>query len=161
MQKVLLKASLLVFVLGACTSSPRTSFNEAEVKEEIATRFGAFVTAMNALSTDELKTFYSNDPQFYWTEDGQIQYADKETLVASLDGLIQSLKTTDLKVLKTRVDILNGTSAMLFAEYEQAMEMQSGFSFQINGAMTVLLQKEEGIWRFLVGHSSTKKQRGG
>lgn len=156
------KALLLAVIAGlaACNPTAEPSIDKEEVTRVIAARFESFVTSMNRLSTEELKEFYSDDPRFYWTEDGRLQYADKETLVASLTGLVQSLKSTNLKVLRTQIDLLHGESAMLFAEYEQDVVMQSGFEFEINGAMTVLLQKEEGVWRFLIGHSSTKKQRG-
>lgn len=148
-----------VYITG-CTNTARTPIDKEGITLEISTVFSSFVSAMNSLSTDQLKNFYSNDSRFFWTEDGQIQYPDKASLTASLGGLMQSLKSTDLKVLELKIEVLDQKSAMLFAEYEQTLTMQSNFGFEINGAMTVLLQKEEGDWKFLIGHSSTQKQRG-
>ncbi len=156
-----LVTALLILGVTACNKSSNVSLEKQALAEEISTRFDAFVNHMNALEAEELKDFYSDDPRFYWVEDGQVQYANKVTLVASLDGLVDMLASSDMKVLKTKVDVLSESSAMLYAAYEQAMTMTAGGGFDINGAMTVQLQKEEGIWRFLIGHSSTKKQRGG
>lgn len=154
-------ALLIIVSLAGCSSSTEKSIDKEGIADEIATSFSSFVGAMNRLSIDELKEFYSDDPRFYWTEGGRIQYADKASLTASLDGLVQSLKSSDLKILQTKIEVLDEKSVILFAEYEQALVMQSDFGFVIDGAMTVLLQKKEGQWKFLIGHSSTKKQRGG
>lgn len=161
--KNVLGALLITVLLGfsSCENWAGVTLDKVGLTNEIEERFSAFVNHMNKLDAEELKDFYSNDDRFYWVEDGQIQYENKSTLAASLDGLVGMLSSSDMKVLGTRVEVISESSAMLFAEYEQAMTMTSGGGFDINGAMTVQLQKEEGIWRFLIGHSSTKKQRGG
>lgn len=146
--------------LMSCGTESTEILDKIALTKEVEVRFGAFVNHMNSLETEQLKDFYSDDPRFYWVEDGQVQYANKTTLSASLEGLVGSLKSSDMKVLGTKVEVFGNESAMIYAEYEQAVMMESGFGFDINGAMTVLLQKEAGIWRFLIGHSSTKKQRG-
>ncbi|MEO9805209.1 MAG: nuclear transport factor 2 family protein [Reichenbachiella sp.] len=151
---------ILILAMSAC-EKPKNSYDKEKIAIQVADRFESFVMSMNELSGEELSTFYSDDPRFYWVEDGRIQYANKEALMVALTGLVQSLKSTNLEILKSEVEVLDEGSVMLFAEYEQVAEMKSGFSFNINGAMTVLLQKEQGVWKFLVGHSSSKKQRGG
>lgn len=152
---------IFTFIALGLLVSCQPGFDNDKVKTEIEDRFEAFVTDMNTLSVEELRDFYSDDARFYWVEDGQIQYSNKQVLFQSLTGLLQSLKSSNMKMLKLKVEVLDAESAILYAEYEQAMALKSGFTFDINGAMTVLLQKEEGVWRFLTGHSSSKKQRGG
>lgn len=151
---------ILILAMSAC-EKPKNSYDKEKIAIQVADRFESFVMSMNELSGEELSTFYSDDPRFYWVEDGRIQYANKEALMVALTGLVQSLKSTNLEILTSEVEVLDEGSVMLFAEYEQVAEMKSGFSFNINGAMTVLLQKEQGVWKFLFGHSSSKKQRGG
>ena len=151
---------LLTFIaFSSCNSGGELSFDKAGLTKEIESRLDAFVNHNNKLETESLKDFYSDDERFYWVEDGQVQYPNKEILAASLEGLVSMVSGIDMKVLNRRIEILNATSAMIFLEYEQAMTMASGGGFSIDGAMTVLLEKEAGIWRFLVGHSSTKKER--
>jgi len=150
---------VLIITISSCGAKTSNSNKEILVKE-VQERFNAFVSGMNQLDGEALLDFYSDDERFYWVEDGKIQYATKEALSASLNGLVGMLSSSNMNVLKSRVEVINETTALCYAEYEQAMVMSSGGGFAINGAMTVLMQKEEGVWRFLIGHSSTKKERG-
>ncbi|OEK00181.1 hypothetical protein BFP97_01025 [Roseivirga sp. 4D4] len=151
---------VLMIAITSCASKAPSYFDKDALANEIQQRFNAFVTGMNKLDGEALLDFYSNDERFYWVEDGKIQYANKEALAASLNGLVGMLSSSNMNVLKTRVEVTSETTALCYAEYEQAMVMSSGGGFDINGAMTILMQKEAGVWRFLIGHSSTKKERG-
>lgn len=151
---------ILVVTLMSCNTEGTESIDKTALTEEIKNRLDAFVGHNNNLEVESLKDFYSNDERFYWVEDGQVQYPNKKVLLASLEGLVGMISDSDMRILNTKIQVMNATSAMIFLEYEQAMTMSSGGGFDINGAMTVLMQKEAGIWRFLIGHSSTKKQRG-
>lgn len=160
MKNLITTILLLIFIGLISCNSDESAYNEAELVEEIEQRIDAFIELNNKLEGVALKSFYSDDERFYWVEDGKVQYPNKEVLVASLEGLVGMISNIDMKMLNRRVQVMNATSAMIFLEYEQAMTMSSGGGFNIDGAMTVLLQKEDGVWRFLIGHSSTKKERG-
>ncbi|MBO3698173.1 DUF4440 domain-containing protein [Roseivirga sp. E12] len=151
---------LLIMALASCGPKAISDFDTEALTNEIQQRFDAFVGNMNSLDGQALSDFYSDDERFYWVEDGKVQYANKEALAASLNGLVGMLSSSKMDVLETRVEVTGKSTALFYAEYEQALTMSSGGGFEINGAMTILMQKEEGVWRFLVGHSSTKKERG-
>lgn len=151
---------LLIFFVISCTANVPDTPDEEQIKKEIQGRYDDFVGHMNRLEIQALTDFYSNDDRFYWVEDGKIQYATKEALTASLKGLVDMLSSSKMDLFSTRIEVTNESSALLYAEYEQRLTMSSGMGFDINGAMTILMQKEDGIWRFLIGHSSTKKERG-
>lgn len=162
MKKSLNLIPFLAFMsLASCSSENEASYDVVQLTNEIESRIDAFVDNNNQLMGEALKDFYSNDEKFYWVEDGKVQYPNKEVLTASLEGLVAVISASDMKILNRRIQVMNANSAMVFLEYEQAMTMTSGGGFNINGAMTVLLEKEENVWRFLIGHSSTKKERGG
>lgn len=153
---------VLAFIgLVSCNAGNESLYDETKLIEEVENRMNAFVAHNNKLEGESLKDFYSSDERFYWVEDGKVQYPNTEVLMTSLGGLVAMVSTSDMVILNRSIHVMNASSAMVFLEYEQAMTMASGGGFSINGAMTVLLQKEEGTWRFLIGHSSTKKQRGG
>lgn len=160
MKSIIRTLFVLAFAgFASCNSNGTVSYDKAGLTKEIESRMDAFVSHNNKLEAESLKDFYSDDEKFYWVEDGQVQYANKDILVASLEGLVGMVSSVDMKILNRRIQLLSATSAMVFLEYEQAMAMSSGGGFSIDGAMTVLLQKEDGVWRFLIGHSSTKKER--
>ncbi|OEJ99813.1 nuclear transport factor 2 family protein [Roseivirga misakiensis] len=159
--KHLLKSVVAIILLMTIACSPQEEkvVNTDKITKEVQARMDAFVASNNNMDLDALKGFYSNDESFYWVEDGKIQYANKQVLEASLSGLVGMVSSVNMKILNQRIKVVSDESAIAFLEYDQAMAMSSGGAFNINGAMTVLLQKEEGVWRFLIGHSSTKKER--
>lgn len=160
MKKALLLLSLVY--LSACTEGGASEMvNKAEVTEEVEARLEAFVIALNSGDATGLLDFYSKNERFYWVEDGQITYPDHATLAASIKGLYTSLESAEMRVLERKVEVLDHNRANIYSEYEQDLKMKSGYAFSINGAMTALMEKEQGVWRYLIGHSSTKKQRGG
>lgn len=159
------KAVFLLFALvclSACTEGGASEMvNKAAVTEEVEARLEAFVNALNSGDATGLLDYYSQSERFYWVEDGQITYPDHATLAASLEGLYTSLESADMRILDRRIEVLNNDRVNIYTEYEQDLKMKSGYGFSINGAMTVLMEKEEGVWRYVIGHSSTKKERGG
>lgn len=152
---------ILLLGLSGCTEVTQSVSDKQALTSEIAQRLDSFVVSMNRLSEVELEDFYSDDPSFYWIEDGHLRYPSKENLLGAMTGLIQAANSTNLKILQSKTEILDQSTAMLFIEYEQSISMKSGFELDLDGAMTVLLKKEDGRWNFLTGHSSTKKQRQG
>ncbi len=153
-----LLALILLLSMASCDSkSESVEIDKSAINEEVQARYDVFVALLKSGSTVGVGDFYSDDSRFYWVEDGQVQYPNKTTLMASMNGLFDSVKSMEMRLLGKRVEVFNKHSAMLYVEYEQDMVLTSGFEFSINGAMTAQMQKEEGVWRFLIGHSSTKK----
>ncbi len=149
-----------LIALSACTEGGASEMvNKTKVTEEVEARLDAFGDALNSGDVASLPDFYSKKERFYWVEDGQITYPDHATLAASLEGLFTSLESAEMRVLERRVTVLAHNKASIYTEYEQDLTMKSGYAFSINGAMTALMEKEEGIWRYVIGHSSTKKER--
>lgn len=151
---------ICLIALSACTEGDASEMvNKTKVTEEVEARLDEFKEALNNGDIAVLPDFYSKKERFYWVEDGQITYPDHATLAASLEGLFNSLESTEMRVLERRVTVLAHNKANIYSEYEQDLKMKSGYAFSINGAMTALMEKEEGTWRYVIGHSSTKKQR--
>lgn len=158
MKKVMLLLCLVG--LSACTEGGASEMvDKAEVRAEVEARLRAFSTALNTGDVAALPGFYSKSERFYWVEDGKVTYPDHATLAASLEGLLTALESTEMRVLATRVEVLAHNRASIYSEYEQDLKMKSGYEFSINGAMTALMEKEDGVWRYVIGHSSTKKER--
>ena len=52
-----------------------------------------------------------------------------------------TVKGVDLKVNKTEISVISANSATLYAEYIQVTDLQAGYQFTLDGAMTILLEK--------------------
>jgi hypothetical protein len=161
--KHLLSCALFIcfIVIFSCTQKEEEKIDKDQIAKEVISRYEGFVALLKSGTTEGVENFYSDDNGFYWVEDGQIQYPNKTALLASMDVLFDQVKSMDMRLIGKRVEVFNNNTAMLYVEYEQDMVLTSGFEFSINGAMTAQMQKEKGVWRFLIGHSSTKKERGG
>ena len=153
----------LIVILGcfALSCQTDTTTDYAAIEKEVAARLQAFYDGLTSGSAEALPDFYSSDERFYWVEDGQVTYPNHAALVSSLEGLYGMVASVEARVLERKVEVLDATTAIIYSEYEQDFALKSGFNFSINGAMTATMKKEGDTWRFLVGHSSTKKQRGG
>lgn len=145
--------------LSACSGDVEVVNREA-VTKEVTERMAAFVTAINSGDTEALIDFYSQSERFYWIEDGQVTYPNYKVVADALSGLYTTLESAEMRVLDTKIEVLSSNRVNYYSEYEQDLKMKSGYAFSINGAMTVLMEKEAGVWRFVIGHSSTKKERG-
>lgn len=146
-------------LLLAC-SPVEKSYDSTALEAEINQRLSQFEDLLNDANADALADFYSDDARFYWVEDGVIRYPDKQQLTASMQQFYGMMKASDRQVGEKRINVLDANTAMIYVASKQNIELNSGFQFSIDGAMSVLMKKEEGSWRFLMGHSSTKKPRG-
>ncbi|MEM7372099.1 MAG: nuclear transport factor 2 family protein [Bacteroidota bacterium] len=149
--------SCLLFL--ACSPADNT-YDATVLEGEIHQRLSDFDHLLNAGNAGGLEDFYSDDSRFYWVEDGIIRYPDKQQLTTSMQQFYGMMKSADIQVGEKRIDVLDATTAMIYVPSRQDIELNSGYQFSIDGAMSVLMKKEEGSWRFLMGHSSVKKPRG-
>lgn len=153
---------MFIAILGlwACPSPPQEVLADADsTKVAVQEVFDQYITQLKEQNLSNLDRFFSDDARFYWVEDGQIQYPSPESLIASLSHFLPSLERIDLQVSKSKVDVLGGETALLYAEYTQSVRMKNGLSLEMEGAFSIVLIREAGNWKFLVGHSSTQKPR--
>ena len=121
--------------------------------------FWGYVRDINQQDIESISQYFSDDPTFYWVEDGNKVCPSKATLVESLRGFTSQIEQVSMTIKD--VDILphENTYASLYASYAYQAQFSSGPLIQLDGAMTILLKKEESGWKFLLGHSSTQKER--
>lgn len=134
---------------------------EEEIKIIVDDVISEFEKFENSLSNGDLETiskYYSDDPNFFWVENGGIAYPSGEAARNSIKGFYPSLKLMEFKSLDKKVVPVNESNAMLYVEYEQVLIFPSDQKIDINGAMTILMKKVDEDWTFIVGHSSGKNE---
>lgn len=153
---------VLCLGLGACPMAPsQAPLDLDEAKADVQAVFEQYIAQLNEQDLSNLERFFSEDARFYWVEDGQIQYPSREALIASLGNFLPTLEGLDLQISRSKIDILDPETALLYAEYQQVTRLQNGTRMDWQGAFSILLRRESGTWRFLIGHSSTRKPRAG
>ena len=119
------------------------------------------MTYVNTKGLKGADSFFSSDNRFYWVEDGVMQYPNRDALLSGIEEFYPSVEMINLQPSKTDIEILNSQTATIYVEYKQEIKLKSGYAFTLDGAMTIVMIPEDGSWKFLIGHSSVKKPRGG
>lgn len=136
------------------------SYNAIEITKEVEESFKSYMNHVNTKGIKGVDSYFSKDTRFYWIEDGVMQYPDRESLHKGIEEFYPTVKNVNLKVSKTDIEVINSKNVMLYAEYKEDIVLNSGYEFTLDGAMSILMVPEDGIWKFLIGHSSIKKPRG-
>ncbi len=150
---------LLLFCLSCTTDT--SPIDIQTITTEVKTMVEAYTNHVNNKGLKGVDYYFSKDDRFFWVEDGLMQYPNRESLIKGIEDFYPSVKNVTLKISQTDVQIVNANTVSLFIQYVQDIELHSGFSFTLDGAMTILTIKEGDSWKFLNGHSSIKKPRGG
>ena len=150
---------LLGFLCFSCTEKHK--INVVKTSTEVEAMVKEYTNHVNNSGLKGVEKYFSQDERFYWVEDGIMQYPNWESLLEGIEAFYPTVKHVTLKVFETDVKVINANTVSLFIQYKEDIELNSGFKFTLDGAMTIVTVKENDSWKFLNGHSSIKKPRGG
>ncbi len=152
--------TLILLIPAMAYSQDKLSTRDQSVLESKVTEmFNTYVTHVNTKGLPGVEAFFSKSKDFYWVEDGLLQYPDANSLEAAIAAFAPTVKTVNLEITEFKARILGPTKATVYADFKQDISLESGFSFSIDGIMTIILAKEAEGWKFLSGHSSVEKPR--
>tara|TARA_R110002124_G_scaffold251205_4_gene416418 strand:+ start:1682 stop:2173 length:492 start_codon:yes stop_codon:yes gene_type:complete len=152
---------LLLVTSFSCSEKQKDdSTDPIEITKEIEESFESYVNHVNTKGIKGVDSYFSKDKRFYWIEDGVMQYPNRESLLKGIEEFYPTVSTVSLKVSKTNIEVIDSNNVMLYVEYKEDILLNSGYKFTLDGAMSILMIPEDGIWKFLMGHSSIKKPRG-
>lgn len=154
----LILAALLFF--SSCTNR-EVILDEQAIKQEVNEMFDEYTNYVNTKGLKGVDYYFSKDEHFYWVEDGIMQYSNREALLEGIEAFYPSVTSVDLDIFKKEIAILDTNMVTLYVEYKEDIVLDSGYIVKLDGAMTILTIREDNTWKFLIGHSSIKKQRGG
>ncbi|MFD2589177.1 YybH family protein [Croceitalea marina] len=128
------------------------------IEKEILVEFEKFENSLSNRDLETISKYYSDNPDFFWVENGSIAYPSGAAARNSIKSFYPSLKSMKFKSLDKKVVPINNSNALFYVEYEQVLVFPSDQKIEINGAMTIFMKKEDGAWKFIVGHSSGKPE---
>lgn len=149
-----------IYVLSISSCATNTKIDEEKIEEEVTSVFKQYIATVNSGEILTIPTYFSDNESFYWVEDGFKVYSNKEVMVASLKSFTENATEVSMETEELIITPISNEVASLFTSYNQKMQFASGFELVLEGAITITLKKEEDEWKFLNGHSSTKKPRG-
>lgn len=152
---------LIVVLICLSCAENNSSIDAPTVKGEVEEMLEAYVNQVNTKGLKGIDYYFSKDKRFSWVEDGIMQYPNRESLLEGIEEFYPTVKAVDLKILKQDIVVIDSDLVSVYLEYKERIELKSGYNFTLDGAMTILTIREDKAWKFLIGHSSIKKPRGG
>lgn len=151
-----LTALVVAALASSCGGESELSMSERQrVVDEVtafATTYGA---ALESGDEDAVRRVLVTDGRFGWFEDGAKTYADVDAVVQSLEnlknaGMVLRTEYSDVDVLALTRD-----HAHLSAAFQTHGTMTHGAEFAFDGTVTMLVERTDGAWRVVFGHTST------
>ncbi len=145
-----------IFTMNSCIDK---ELNTQRIPSEVTSVFMEYINDINNGNISKIPAYFSDDTTFYWVEDGLLVYENKQAMTESLEAFIANSSNVSMKIEDLRITPLTTEVATLYAAYVQRIEFNSGFELSLDGAMTIVMNKEGNIWKFVNGHSSIQKER--
>lgn len=147
----------LLMLFGACTSPDPDSPPRFDPAEEVAGFLEDYLAAIDAGDTARISRAYVADGRFVWIEDGGVRYRSPDEILASLAAFpSESSIRTELSGLT--VVPLGVSGAHAWATFTTTVGGGAG-SFSFGGAISFVLEKVDGSWQLVGGHTSSPTGR--
>ena len=96
-----------------------------------------------------------DDPRFRWFEDGLLRYRSGEEIVGALNGFPPGTRI-ETSLSEIEAEWLGAKNITGSAKFRTRVTMP-GQSFEYGGVFTLVVERAEGGWKFLRGHTSTAR----
>ncbi len=127
----------------------------AEIQAEVEALLADFRARMNAGDWESTLDLYADDARFYWMEAGRRTYESKDEIAEALTQFYSSVESVEYTSANPRITILSPRNAVVTSEYTWHVVFGPDQAFGFSGVMTVVLERGDDGWQFLIGHVST------
>ena len=125
--------------------------------DDVRETFAAFRERLDAGDFAGAMGYYADDPRFVWVEDGVVRYRARADVARGFEHL-RLLGAVRFAYGEPAVTLVARDVATLAVTFETSVgDPAHGHAFA--GAMTVTMVRMPAGWRFLAGHSSTRRPR--
>ena len=104
-----------------------------------------------------IRSAYVADARFQWFEEGVLTYRSSGEIVERLSKFPKGTKI-DTKLGDINVRLLTDKLAYGSASFSTKITLPTG-PFEFSGVFTMLLEQDDGRWKFVSGHTSTVRSR--
>lgn len=152
--------ALVAATLGACARPGPVAFTDAHkaaMTDSVTQFFTAYGTAMRDRDWDTLTKLYADDPRFHWVEDGVLRATSQADIAKEYAGIGAGLDSLPATFQAPVVTPLAPGVAAFTVAYTMTMYRKGGVAVPLAGITSGTLLHTSGGWRFLNGHSSTRR----
>ncbi len=154
--KAVTVSSLLA--LAACNPFPSTSTTTTGATVdtgEVRSAVEGYAAKFNAHDAAGAAAIYVEDPAFHWVESGRLSYATRDAAVKGLSDFLTGFPESRLEFHNIRVDAVGDGVAVATVDFRQTVAANGQTALAFEGIMTLTMVKRDGVWKVVVGHSST------
>lgn len=175
MSRFRLHPLVLLLALGACAApgdqgdaapapSEATRLSDAHriaIADSVRLTLDNFVRAVGAMDPEAIATYYADDPDMRWIEDGEVAYRSPREVAEAIRQLSQTMSATSLTYDGTEIVPVAPGVAVVVTGFAQQFTTLGGETGGFAGAITAVMVNRGGLWLFLSGHTSSAGNRAG
>ena len=143
--------------LAAQEKSNRPPVPVDNFKVEIKDFLDEWNTAIAKGDAAAIRSAYVADARFQWFEDGVLTYRSSGEIVDKLRQFPKGTKI-DTRLSDINIRLLTDKLAYGNASFSTKIALPTG-PFEFSGVFTMLLERHDGQWKFVSGHTSTVRSR--
>lgn len=142
--------------LAACTA-PGTSLtveHRRAMIDSVQHVVEAWRTAINRRDDRAVASFYANDPDFRWFEDGQLTFHSAREIGDSMKAMLGASSIISFTLTDPEVTPVAPGVAEVSAAFTERLTDSASRTIGFAGAVTLTAVHGDSGWKFLVGHTS-------
>jgi ketosteroid isomerase-like protein len=166
-------AAATVVALFACTGSPNGEGSAAApveavrldderrimIADSVRRTLEGFAQVVQSMNAEEIASFYADDPDMHWIEDGEVVYRSPRDVAAAIRELGTTMTIGRLMYDGTEVNAVAPGVAIVMTGFAQQFTTLSGETGGFAGVITAVMVHRGGRWLFLSGHTSSAGNR--
>ena len=142
----------------ACAATVQKRSSEA-ARSEVHQAFNEFSESVKRNDWGRAAAFYSDDPEFSWVEDGHERYTSAAQVAASLKTLAGYGAAVEIAYAPPKIRMLDSRTARIVSDFSMTIGDPNSGGFSTSGAFTGGMVRQDAGWRFVAGHSSTRRPK--
>jgi ketosteroid isomerase-like protein len=147
-------ATLLLTAACAAPTVKLTVEHRRAMIDSVQTALDSWRADVNGKRFGQAATFYSNDADFRWYEDGQLKYRSGREVGDSMRAMTGVLQTMSFTLIEPDITPLAPGVAAISTAFVQKLTDTAGQTMGYAGAITATMIDSDSGWKFLVGHTS-------
>ena len=131
-----------------------TTAHRQAIVDSVQVMLTAWRDAFNARDFARAASFYSNDAEFRWYENGELKFRSGAELGDTMKAEGPAFRALAMSLVNTQITPLAAGAAEVSTGFDEKITDTTGRTIGFVGAVTMTAVHGDSGWRFLVGHTS-------
>jgi ketosteroid isomerase-like protein len=147
---------LALAVLCGCraASTRLTVEHRSAIVDSVQAVLTTWSDAFNAKDFARAASFYSNDPEFRWFENGELKFRSGKEIGDTMKAEAPGFRALALALIEPQITALAPGVAEVTTNFAEKITDTSGQMIGLAGAISMTVVHSDSGWKFLIGHVS-------